>query len=397
MNNSVIYKNCHLHVFQGYFQSDSRIIKETKSLLKCGITDKIIVICFWKAGLKDHEIRGKKMEIIRIRLFWSKFKRNPIIRILMMGEFTLKTIPILRKYEAVVCQCHSIETLPIGVFLKTFINKNMKIVYDAHELETEKIEKGFFIKSIYKSLEKMVIYKADLILFVSDKIAEWYLNKYPRLKNFAVIRNVPENITRSIKNTDINANMLKEKLGIEKDHLLAIYQGKFSPGRGIVILLNVFSQLNKNLHIVFMGYGDLQNKILGFTNRYPNIHYHPAVNPDEIILYTQSADIGFSLPEDTCLNNRFCLPNKFFEYILSGIPVIVSDFPEMSAIVDKYDCGWNVNPDENSLVKLMGKISKEDLISKKRNAVNARRFFGWHIEEKKYIEAYRKIIRGHKK
>ena len=184
------------------------------------------------------------------------------------------------------------------------------------------------------------------------------------------------------------SNVLKEKCTIRDDEILFIYQGLLDNGRGIKILLSAFSKVDRKKHIVFMGYGILENVIKEYENNFSNIHFQPAVKPDKVIIYTKSADVGISLIENTCLSYQYSLPNKMFEYILSGLPLIVSDFPDMGEIIDNYKCGWKIVINEESIIELIENISRESVEEKRNNVLKCRDIFDWRKEEKNLLKAY---------
>jgi glycosyltransferase involved in cell wall biosynthesis len=187
--------------------------------------------------------------------------------------------------------------------------------------------------------------------------------------------------------------VLREQLKIKRDETLFIYQGGLSKGRGIQIILDAFGKVNKQKHIVFMGRGPLEEVIKEFENNFSNIHFHPAVKPEEVLRYTSSADIGVSLIENTCLSYYYSLPNKVFEYLLSGLPMIVSEFPEMGRFVDENNCGWKVRIDSRALIKLIESISHEDIFEKTNNVLKCRDNYGWHIEEETLLKIYKSMER----
>jgi glycosyltransferase involved in cell wall biosynthesis len=86
------------------------------------------------------------------------------------------------------------------------------------------------------------------------------------------------------------------------------------------------------------------------------------------------------------------LANKVAEYILAGLPVITSDFPEPKKIISKYNCGWTVEVDKQAIIDSINSISKEDIKEKRNNALNCRYHFSWENEEKKLLEAYRNLL-----
>ncbi len=66
----------------------------------------------------------------------------------------------------------------------------------------------------------------------------------------------------------------------------------------------------------------------------------------QLLAHTAEADVGVTLLQDTCENHRLALPNKLFEYIAAGVPVVASALPEIERLVDRYGIGWCVAPDQ---------------------------------------------------
>jgi glycosyltransferase involved in cell wall biosynthesis len=125
-----------------------------------------------------------------------------------------------------------------------------------------------------------------------------------------------------------------------------------------------------------------------------NIHFHTPVKPEQVLHYTSSADIGVSLIENTCLSYYYSLPNKVFEYLLSGLPMIVSEFPEMGKFVDENNCGWKVKVDSRALVKLIESISHEDIFEKQNSVLKCKDNYGWHKEEEALLRIYKSMERS---
>ncbi len=86
------------------------------------------------------------------------------------------------------------------------------------------------------------------------------------------------------------------------------------------------------------------------------------------------------------------MPNKIFEYIINGVPVIVSDFPEMSRVIDEADCGWKVAVDKRALYSLVTGISKDEIAAKRNKAMQYRKKIGWQNEEKAFLNVYRNML-----
>ena len=425
-----------LHIYPSAFKYESRILKETKSLVDSGLFEKIFIAAVWEKGLKVYEKLDGKREVWRIPLKTSKLHphllppqpphllssplggeegkergRNEdggfFWKVLKHLEWMTRIFLRYRRKSIKFINCHTLSSLPLGVLFKIFAKS--KLIYDAHELETEKEGWVGLRRVIAKILERILIAYADSVIVVSDSIRKWYKNEY-HLKEVHLIRNVPYRETRISRDSNVLLSgiskfpptyllpprgedggeryNLKERFKIENDEILFIYQGVLGSGRGIKILLNAFSKIEEKKHIVFMGYGVLEDMVKEYENNFSNIHFQPAVKPEEVINYTKSADVGIHLLENTCLNHYYSLPNKVFEYIFSGLPLIVSNFPDMGKLIDDYQCGWKVSVDEKSVVDLIEHISKEDIKEKKNNAINCRNNFGWQEEEKKLLKLY---------
>lgn len=378
---------CHsinIHVYPSPFKFESRILKITKTLADTKVFKKIYIFATWELGLPIRENLDDKREVIRINRNLGYNKSTTLWKFLKTLEWSLKILKRLR-YEKVECiNCHSLPMLPLCIFLK--MTKQSKLIYDTHELETETANSFGLRKAVLKVIERIGIEFVDEIITVNDSIATWYKQKY-KLKEVFVVKNVP--ITQP--DCLMQSNKIRESLGIPKNEVVFIYQGALSNVRGIELLLKVFSRLNINKHLILMGFGELIEKVKKYSHEYSNIHYLPAVGPEDILEYTSSADVGIHLIENTCLNHYYCLPNKIWEYIYAGIPIIVSDLPEMGKVVDLYQCGWKCDSSEDAAIRVIENITLEAISEKKNNVAAARGTFGWQFEEPKLLCVYKNL------
>jgi glycosyltransferase involved in cell wall biosynthesis len=373
-----------LHIYHFYNKHRSREYKETTSITKAGFVDKVTFVVFWEEGAKVYEKLDGNREVYRIKLLSQRFKRNNLSRLLMIYEFSLRVILKFWNKKFGIVNAHSAETLPLASILKLFYSS--KLIYDTHELETEK-RPSKLVNLYNKVFERIFIRFVDYIITVSPSIAEWYRKKYKNKKVY-IVKNVPVVISDKSEGSDI----LKKEFNIQENELLFIYQGQFEQGRFVKPLLDIFTEIDSKKHILFMGYGRLEGKIIKYASNYKNIHFHSAVPINKILKYTRGADVGISLTENICLSFYYTIPNKFFEYILSGIPVIASDFPDIRKLIDDYEFGWKVSPEKDEVKKLIDSITREQVIEKRKKAITARSQFGWHIEEKVLLGVYNEIL-----
>jgi len=372
------------------FKNDNRVLKECLSLKKAGYD--VSVIALFEKGLKEKETI-QNIPVHRIKLKSRNLPKNLLVQLFKYTEFLLKVS--LKYKDTDIVHCNDIGTLPIGVIMKKFLSKRIKVIYDAHEYETETNNLKGFRKSLVKALEKLLIKHADAVITVSNSIANEYVRLY-NIKKPTLVLNTP-----TYKNIQ-KKNIFREKFNISEDTTIFLYQGGLTEGRGINIILEAFKRLstmktkkhNSKPVVVFMGYGYLQDKIKKASREYENIYFHSAVPSDVLLDYTSSADFGLSIIEDTCLNYKYCLPNKLFEYIMAEIPVVISNLPEMKKFVEKYKLGVVLR--ENTVDGLIEGINNAMNLNKERTIENikkVKKLYNWENEEKKLLKVYSDLIK----
>ena len=375
-----------IHIYHRFTEHSSRLINETTSLTRNNIVDNSTIVVFWENGFKEHEILDDKREIYRIKLLSEHLPKNDITKAIMILELLFRIIVKFGRKKFSVVSCHSVEMLPASIFIK--LTSRAKLIYDVYELETEK--RTPLLNKFNRVIERLFIHYADHVITVSNSIAEWYKRKYS-IGNVSIIKNVP----KFHFNEKYESNILKKKLNIKEDEILFIFLGAFDRARFIPHLLRIFSKVDEKKHIVFLGYpvvkhfGDL---IREYSEKYPNIHIHDAVRYEDVLSVVQSADVGISVIENFSLSYYSTIACKFFEYLLSGVPVVASNFPDMSNIIDEYQCGWKVIPEEKAVLNLINSLTLDDIKEKRGNVLRCRTGFGWHIEENTLLDVYKKVL-----
>ncbi|MCB0473189.1 MAG: glycosyltransferase, partial [Flavobacteriaceae bacterium] len=116
-------------------------------------------------------------------------------------------------------------------------------------------------------------------------------------------------------------------------------------------------------------------------------------SPEELNALTPGADLGISLEEDLGLNYRYALPNKLFDYITANIPVLVSDLPEMSAIVKKYHVGKVLkNRTPEALARIVSEMLNEGKKNWEKQLEQASGELTWENESEKLRAVFRNLI-----
>ena len=241
-------------------------------------------------------------------------------------NFRLFFFLLFSKFDLLLA--NDLDTLPAN-FLASKIKKKA-LVYDSHEYFTEVPEliDRPKVKKVWEWLESKMLPKIKTAYTVCNSIAEIYHEKYG--SPFKVVRNIP-----------VSSKFAFEKKPFGKNQKTILYQGAVNIGRGLQQAILAMQNI-ENAKLIIAGDGDikaelevlvkkenLQNKVV-FTGR---------LSIDELSKLTPQADLGLSIEEDLGLNYRFALPNKLFDYIQAQVPVLITNLPEMAAIVTQYKIG----------------------------------------------------------
>ena len=370
-----------LHIFLSPFKRESRVLKECQAWSELRWDKSIMVAALWEPGLKYEEQIGDSVTVWRVALRTRGWPKHLLVQMLKYFEWACKIISRMRTEDLTVIHAHRISAIPVGVVLKWLTGA--PVVYDAHELESETNGLSPLRSKLSRWMEGLWIRGVDRTVTVCDSIAGWYADAYS-IERPTVIRNVP---LRAAAPTE-NSTVLRDSHNIPDDALLYLYQGSLSPGRGVSAIIEIFANINPQRHLVFMGYGVLEDQAREAASINPNIHFQPAVPPDRVLAYTASADIGLCLFENTCLNHYYSLPNKLFEYLISGLPVLVSDMPEQRNIVTRFRCGWVVRQSLEQQMALVESIDTKELEVRKTGAVRASETLNWENEAGKLRDLY---------
>ena len=224
---------------------------------------------------------------------------------------------------------------------------------------------------------------------VSDSIAEKFESEYGIL---------PITVRNFSRNADSVVPFTRQELNVDSDDFLLILQGTgINVDRGGEELIEAIAGMDK-VSLMIVGTGDsvrsLKNKVIDLKIEKRAIFF-PQVSWIEMMRYTKAADAGVSLDKNTNLNYSFSLPNKLFDYIAAGIPVLASDLPEVTRMVLENGFGIiipEVSP--NEIIKAINKLKQSIALFSdlKKNAVNASKSINWENESVKVKDLYKMIL-----
>ena len=244
-----------------------------------------------------------------------------------------------------VVVAHDLDTLPVGLVAAR--RAGARLLYDSHELFVEhesEPPRAQVTRRVQRAVEGPLIRRADRVITVSGSIADELARRYG-IARPGVVRNLPAWSGSSGPPVD-----LRERVALDSVTRIAIYVGGLAPGRGLEQLAASAAEL-PGVGIVFLGTGpphfrETLRRIAGEAGATERVRVSGPVPAAEVTRWAAGADVGVVPYPNTCLNNYLSLPNKLFEYLAAGLPVVASDFPELRQVVAGHDVGATCDPED---------------------------------------------------
>ncbi len=317
----------------------------------------------------------------RMRLLFKK-------GFLFYAEFNTRLFLKLLFVRKDILLSNDLDTLLPNYLVSRLFRK--KLVYDSHELFTEVPELIHrpFVQNVWLSIERFIFPKLKNVLTVNRSIADIYNEKYK--VPIHVIRNISSKLPVFKPDQD-----LAEK--VKGNQKMLILQGSgINKDRGAEEAVAMMQYL-ENVVLVIVGGGDVFEKLkeisidLKIQDKVKIVGKLPY---EELLKYTQIADLGLSLDKGTNLNYEYSLPNKVFDYIQCQIPMMVSNRRVVAKLVRDNDIGVVFEKHEP---KEMAKIVTDVFLNKAQlkkwqiNLKKAAAIYNWENESEKLKEIYRKL------
>jgi glycosyltransferase involved in cell wall biosynthesis len=259
--------------------------------------------------------RGSTQLFFYVRVYW---------KMLIAGYRT--------RFDAV--HCHDLDTLPLGFILAAIRRK--PLVYDAHESFTDMLAGSVhpWLRRALVRLEDLLIRRVDLLVTVGEKLRRHFEERGARHSVTVGNWKRPEDYGAT---RDENF-AVRRRLGIPDDALVVVCITQLLKDRKIQELLDAVDS-SAGVYAVIGGTGGMQSFVRERAAKNPRIVYLGFVNPHEIPAYTSAGDVVYYGFDPDNPNARFSAPNKLYEALAAGRPLITGDFGEIADVVREARCG----------------------------------------------------------
>lgn len=383
-----------MHVL-GTARTDVRVLREATALVQAGMEVSIVDIEGEPTRPREEDLDGIHMKHIVMPSWFISTRFKPwflvkLVLMLLYGALALIRTP------ADIYHAHDDTALPACYIAARLRRK--RLVFDAHELPLVEptITRWRLLHALSSRFLKSMTARCTGIITVSPPIVHELQRLYGG-RTAEVIRNIPG------YQAPISSDRLRDYLELSSDTRIALYQGNLD-SRGLDRLIPAAKFMDPGIMIVMMGQGanqpDLEALIIreGVSERVKII---PPVPYAELLAWTTSADIGLVVYSPTCgstitPNIQMCLPNKLFEYLMAGLPVLASPLDAVADIIRTYGVGRIVNSLEPEEIgrTISAMLADRDALARMRDnaKVATQHDLCWENESQRLIDFYQDIV-----
>jgi len=297
-------------------------------------------------------------------------------------------------YPSDLVQVHDLPALEAGAELAA--GWSVPLVYDAHELYPEQKSFSGAQRRICARAEALQIKKADLVFAVNESIGEEMVRRYGIAKPMTLLNAMdpPPQF-----DADARYDLLRAKLGLSPRRRILLFQGGFAPHRNLEALIEAMVYVRDfDIDLVMMGFGTFGDTLKRKAEKLQllgrRVHFLQAVPQSELLQHSASADVGVIPYPHVDLNSYYCTPNKLFEFIQAGLPILANDSPELNKFVR--DNGFGHSARMRTAKEIAAGIdsifASEALSTWSSEIKRARKGLAWCVQGDMYAAAMQKLL-----
>jgi len=292
------------------------------------------------AGRSAPALQNRASRAGRLRSGWSAVARLAAIALTVRAQ-RFASRPVAPAADLV----HAMAYMGIPIGLDLGRRDAAAVVYDARDIYVDAANVARLpdpARRLFGVVERRWARQATRVVTVNEPYAEVMVQRFGITRPLIVMncsyrRDLPA----------VPPRLLHERLGLVAATRIVLYQGGFSRDRGIEELIEALPSFPEGAVLVLLGYGSLEGELqrrAAEPELAGRLFTLPAVSPSELLDWVGSADVVAMPIQPTTLNHRLTTPNKLFEAMAAGVPVVASDLPGMAGIVRETGCGILCDP-----------------------------------------------------
>lgn len=317
-----------------------------------------------------------------------RFLPKKVNQLLQIVELLFKMTLLCLRHRGSVYHCHDLGPAFFCIFAARVWGA--KLVYDAHEFETQQGNPGIVQKRILVAYEKWIVRTSRLVITVNSEIATQMRKMHGRLVR--VIENRPK--------------MVSPVRCQSRQEVKIYYVGYLGPGRGVLETVRALQFLPLAYRFYVLGTGRIdytRDSAYGLAHELgissDRIRFVAPVPPDEVIPHLGCADVSVVLLSKGESNNANPSPNKFYQSVMARVPVVASDIPELKQLVENSPYGrLGYCVDETDSRAVADAIKQAAEMKKNVNAMiafeRAAKELSWESEAEKLLQYYSRDVIG---
>lgn len=376
-----------------HFDSDVRARRAAYTLQKAGFQVTVVDIN-GQLGLAEEEHEGIVVKHMRVppSFIRARFKHGTLLRAAWM--FVRSTLFLLHNPSDVY---HALDLPALPACYLVARLRRKPIIFESYELPLSTLPPRELsagrrlLQFLLAPLLRHIIPRCDGVIAVSPPIVQEMSRRYPGAR-LTLVRNIPP------YQAMVKSNLLRQHLGLDAQTRIVLYQGHLQKDRELDRLVYVAKFLKPNVVLVLMGKGQPETLALlealmireGVTER---VKILPPAPYADLLHWTCSADLGLLIySPDYSLNIRLCLPNKLFEFLMAGLPILATPLDAVAEIVQMYTVGQIVSSlaPEAIAAAIHAMLDDGQMLHKMRfNALQiAQQCFCWEKEQQNLLDLY---------
>ncbi len=364
-----------IFIFAGILKYKGRLLKQLSTLVENGFD------CLLIHGRVEKELPDYSKYSFQIKSIRLKRSRNPIKNFSNSIIFNFKAGLLAKKLGADYIVCEELWSSLSGIVFK-FLSRNRKFIFDCNELFLD-MGMNKFKQLLWQPIHSMAFRKADIIMHAEEQRLQYCKTHYKTKGEHFLLKNLPK-----FELIDLSSKINKN------NPIKVLYLGALLPDRFCEKVIDAFAGIDPDIAVCdFIGFGKpkYEDKLRNRVDRHnlKNVRFLSPVENQKVKETIAAYDIGLAFYQNINWNQYYCAPNKIYEYIVCGVPVITNNYPGLVKTIQDNQIGICIDKIDsltlyNAIIKIINdhyklKITKE-----------IKQQFNWSSQEQPYCSLFNK-------